>query len=143
MIFKPYPEKMKRKLNSYKPFHSIFWIVFDKMSRLINFALALPYLSMFKICGIIGISKIMLFNFFGTDRIKQNQKNQKPLKTIYVFQATAFQAMSIKAKHFFWFFTQILTLSVPVACCPGHNTDLISNSNISKTARYPFLKSIQ
>ena len=36
----------------------------------------------FKVCGIIGISKIMFFfNFSGTKRVKQNQKNQKPFKT--------------------------------------------------------------
>ena len=42
--------------------------------------------------------------------------------------------------------SNILTLSLPVTRCAGHNTDLPSNSNISKTVRvniaFTFLKSI-
>ena len=49
------------------------------ISRLIDFALAVLYLSMFKVCGVISISEIEVFNFSGTERIK---KNQKILKTI-------------------------------------------------------------
>ena len=45
--------------------------------RLIDFALVVLELLMFKVCGIIGISKIEFFNFSGTERVKQNQKNLK------------------------------------------------------------------
>ena len=38
--------------------------------KLIEFALVVLKLSMFKDCGIIGISKIELFIFFGTERVK-------------------------------------------------------------------------
>ena len=41
---------------------------------LLEFAIVLLQLLMFKVPGIIGISKIKLFNCFGTERIKQNQK---------------------------------------------------------------------
>ena len=43
--------------------------------RLIDFALAVLKLLMFKVCEIIGISKIEFSNFLGTERIKLNQKN--------------------------------------------------------------------
>ena len=38
---------------------------------LIDFALAVLKLFMFKVCGIIGISKIELFNIAGTERLKK------------------------------------------------------------------------
>ena len=47
--------------------------------RLIDFALLILKLLMFKLCAIIGISKIGFFNFSGKERVKQNHKN---LKTI-------------------------------------------------------------
>ena len=42
--------------------------------RLIDFALVVLKLRMFKVCGITGISKIKFFNFFRTERVKPNQK---------------------------------------------------------------------
>ena len=45
--------------------------------RLIKFALLVLKLLMLKVCVIIGISKIEFFNFSGTGRVKQNQKNFK------------------------------------------------------------------
>ena len=39
-----------------------------------DFAIMVLKLLMFKICGIIGISKIKFFNFSGTERIKQHQQ---------------------------------------------------------------------
>ena len=42
--------------------------------RLIDFARVLLKLFMFKVCVIIGISKIEFFNFCGTEKVKQNQK---------------------------------------------------------------------
>ena len=47
---------------------------------LIEFALVVLKLLMFKVCGIIGISKIEFFYFSGTERVKQNQKNLKTIK---------------------------------------------------------------
>ena len=38
--------------------------------RLIDFTLVVLHLLMFKVCGIIGISKIEFFNFFSTERVK-------------------------------------------------------------------------
>ena len=46
------------------------------ISRMIDLALVVLYFLMFKVCGIIGISKIEFFNFSGTERIKQNQKKK-------------------------------------------------------------------
>ena len=47
--------------------------------RLIDLALVILKLLKFKVYAIIGISKIEIFNFSGTDKDKQNPKN---LKTI-------------------------------------------------------------
>ena len=46
-----------------------------------------------------------------------------------------FKQFQQKPSIFFVFFTGNLTLSLPVICCAGHNIDLDSNSNISKTVR--------
>ena len=44
--------------------------------RLIDFALVVLKLLMFKVCVIVGISKIEFFNFSGTERVKEvNQDN--------------------------------------------------------------------
>ena len=54
---------------------------FLMVCRLIEFALVVLKLLMFKVFAIIGISKIEFFNFSGTERVKQNQKiknNSKP-----------------------------------------------------------------
>ena len=40
---------------------------------LIDFVLVVVELLMFKVCGIIGISKIEFFNFSGTERVKQKR----------------------------------------------------------------------
>ena len=34
------------------------------------------------VCRIIGISKIKFFNFSGTERVKQNQKNLKAIQNL-------------------------------------------------------------
>ena len=52
--------------------------------RLIDFALMVLQLLMFKVCAIIEVANIDFFNYSRTERIKQNQKKkekQKPLKT--------------------------------------------------------------
>ena len=40
---------------------------------LIDFAVAVPELLMFHVCEIIGISKIVFFNFSGNERVKVNR----------------------------------------------------------------------
>ena len=40
--------------------------------RLIDFSFVVLKLLMFKVCVIIGISKIEIFNFSGTERFKKN-----------------------------------------------------------------------
>ena len=50
--------------------------------RLIDFALVALKLLMFKVCVIIGISKIEFFNFFVTERVKQNQKKLKTIQNL-------------------------------------------------------------
>ena len=40
---------------------------------------------MFKVCRITEISKIEFFNISGTERVKQNQKKKKKIKTIQNF----------------------------------------------------------
>ena len=46
------------------------------MFRLIHVALLVLKLLMFKCCRLIGISKIEIFNFSGTEKVKQNQKRK-------------------------------------------------------------------
>ena len=41
--------------------------------RLTNFAFVILKLFMFKVDGIIGISKIEFFNFSGTERVRENE----------------------------------------------------------------------
>ena len=45
---------------------------FLRLWRLIDFAVVVLKLLMFKVCVIIGISKIEFFNFSGTERVKCN-----------------------------------------------------------------------
>ena len=57
---------------------------FLMISRLIDFALMVLQLLMFKVCAITELANIDFFNYSRTERIKQNQKKkekQKPLKT--------------------------------------------------------------
>ena len=42
--------------------------------RLIGFAFVVLKLLVFKVCGIIGISKIEFFNFSDTERVKKKSK---------------------------------------------------------------------
>ena len=45
--------------------------------RLIDFAHVALKLLVFKVCVIVGIPKIEVFDFCGTERVKQNQKSLK------------------------------------------------------------------
>ena len=50
------------------------------ISRMIDLTIVVLYFLMFKVCGIIGISKIEFFNFSGAERIKQNKKKNNKKK---------------------------------------------------------------
>ena len=50
--------------------------------KFIDFALVVFKLLMFKIFGIIGISKVEFFDFSGTERVKQNQKDLKTIQNL-------------------------------------------------------------
>ena len=115
--------------------------------RLIDFALVVLKLLMFKVCGSIDISKVECFNLSGTERVKQN-----PFKISWACKSITFQAISTKSEYIFCFFTKTLTLSLPVPRWAGDNTDLSLDSSISKTVRVSiafrelplrFLKNIQ
>ena len=54
--------------------HSISFLM---VCRLIDFALVVLQLLMFKVCGIIGISKIQFFNFSGNERVKLYLSHRK------------------------------------------------------------------
>ena len=58
-------------------FFKEYSVRFLTVCRLIDFALVVLELLMFKVCGIIGISKIEFFNFPGNERVKQNKKKIK------------------------------------------------------------------
>ena len=49
--------------------HSISFLM---ICRLIDFALVVLWSLMFKVFGIIGISKFKFFNFSGTERVKKS-----------------------------------------------------------------------
>ena len=74
---------------------------------------------MFKICGIIGISKIEFFNFSSTKRVKHTHTHThtkitnhlKPPKLVRHHFSSNFN----KTRRFFWFFIENLTVSLPVA----------------------------
>ena len=63
---------------SFKEYSTSFVIV----CRLTEFALAALKLLIYEVRVTIGISKIELFNFSGTERVKQNQKNIKPIQNL-------------------------------------------------------------
>ena len=46
------------------------------MTWLIDFGLVIVQVLIFKVYAIIGFSKIAFFNFSGTEKVKQNQKNK-------------------------------------------------------------------
>ena len=46
------------------------------MSRLIDFELTVLWLIMFKVCGIIEVTKIEFFNYSRAERVKRNQKQK-------------------------------------------------------------------
>ena len=75
--------------------------------RLIDFAVVVFKLLMFKVCVIIGISKIKFFNFSGTERVKQNQEN---LKTIQNHLSLSVNHFSSNVNNLLRFFCFLLKL---------------------------------
>ena len=65
---------------------------FLMVCRLIDFALVVLMLLMFKACVIIGISKIEFFNFSGTERVKQNKKNLKTNQNLLSLEVNYFSS---------------------------------------------------
>ena len=90
---------------------------------------------MFKVCGIIEISETKFFNFCVTERVNKNFKKLKTIQNLLSSQHNLLLSKSKKSEAFFCFFTENVTLFLPVNHCLGHNTDLTSNSNISKMVR--------
>ena len=90
---------------------------------------------MFEVCGIIEFSKITFFNFSASEKrnkIKKIKNYSKPLKFVKKLLNNNYRQFQSKS-DIFWFFTEILSLSVPFTRCAGHNTDLRLKSNISKS----------
>ena len=81
--------------------------------KLVDFALVILYLLMFKFCGNIGISKIVFFSFSGTKRVKQNKKKIKAIQKLLSLSGN-FASNSNKKPNICWFFTENLTLWLPV-----------------------------
>ena len=63
--------KAARVNNTFTMFFKEYSLSFLMVCRLVDFALLVLKLLMFKICGIIGISKTEFFNFSGTERVKK------------------------------------------------------------------------
>ena len=61
---------------------------FLMVCKLIGFELVVFKLLMFKICGIIGISKIEFLNFFGTENVNYDfeEKDVLSFKNLTAFQ---------------------------------------------------------
>ena len=70
------------------------------ISKLIDFALVVLQLFMFKICGIIGVSKIVFFSFSGIERVKQTQKKLKTTQNLLSLEGNHFSYNSIKSRTF-------------------------------------------
>ena len=72
---------------------------------------------MFKVCGIIGFSKIKFFNFSSTERVKHNtninkyinntNKKSKPFQTSQAYKSITIWAVSTKAEAFFRFLLKL------------------------------------
>ena len=62
---------MRVNIASAGTFFKEFSVSFLMVSRLIDLALVVLQLLVFKVCGIIGISKIEFCNFSGTKRVNK------------------------------------------------------------------------
>ena len=63
-------------------FFKEYLISFPIVCMLIGFELVVLKVLMFKVCGNIGISKIKVFNFCGTEMVKQNRKKLKTIENL-------------------------------------------------------------
>ena len=77
----PSESNISKKIRVNIPFAQTFFkeysISFLMVCRLIDFAHVTLTLLVFKVCVIVGIPKIEVFDFCGTERVKQNQKSLK------------------------------------------------------------------
>ena len=89
-------------------------ISFPMISRLIGFAFVALQLLLFKVCGIIGISKIEFFSFSRKERFEQNKKRIKNyLKPHKLARQTLLKQFQQKPRIFFCF-SRSLWLAVRV-----------------------------
>ena len=79
--------------------------------------------------------KIEFFNFSGTEKIKKTPKKLKTIQSLLRLQFNHFSGNFNKLGIFFWFFTETLTLWLPLPRCAGDNTDPLSDKIISETVR--------
>ena len=104
---------------------------------MINFAPFVLKVLMFKVCGIMGISKIEYFNFYSTERVfkKLKKENKNHSKSLNLVSPSLFEQYQ-KIWNIFWFFTEISTLWLPVLRWAAvENTDLRLEHNTSKTVK--------
>ena len=109
--------------------HSISILI---ISSLIHFALVALYLLMLKFVELLECQKLSFSFFSCSGRIKHYQKILKTIENLPGLECNHFSQNFNKIQTFFWFFTENLTLSFLVLCWASNNTDLHSNSNISK-----------
>ena len=87
--------------------------------RFIDFVLAVLKLLMFQFCAIIDVIKIEFSNI--------------SIENLPSLNVNHFSGIFNKTQIFFWFFTESLILLLSVRCWAGDNSNLPSNSSISKT----------
>ena len=66
-------------------FNNLLWKVFNKLFNDIqvhSLCLVVLYLLMFKVSGILGSPKIVVFNFSRTESVKQNQEKLKTIQNL-------------------------------------------------------------
>ena len=131
----------KSKHCLYKTFYKEYSINFLTVCKLIGFTLVAPKLLIFEVCGIIRISKMEFFSFSGSERLKQNQKI-KNIQKLLILHVNHFLNNLRKFRIYFSFFTETLTIALPVNCWGwegegggSDNTELHLKHNISKMVR--------
>ena len=106
--------------------------------RLIDFALVVLLLLMFKVYGSCRISKIEFFSFPGLKelkRIKKMKTIQSVLTSYHNHFSSTFSKKWFFLSIFHWKCNPYLIVSLCVTRWTGHDTDLPSKSNISKMLR--------
>ena len=105
------------------------------VSRLIGLNLWFSSYQCIKFVELLQSQKSRLSIFPGLKELTKVKKKTKNYSKTSKLVRQSLLSNSNKSRTFFWSFTEILTLSLPVARCAGHNTNLPSKSNISKTVR--------